>query len=329
MTSRTCVAVALFVLGVSSMTGEAHADIKMLRAPLSAGRLAFTYIDGAAVDIYVVDFRTMQPTALVKSPADDEYPTWSPDGSRLVFYSDQAKDREIYSIRADGTDLKRLTNSPGPDEDPDWSPDGKQIVFQSSRANRGNGRSLFVMNADGSKPRPLALLPKTNSVPRWSPRGDEVLFSTNQFWPGWDLMVLNLKSKKVQQLTRGFKSYCRGFWDYTGSSFVFAYGAGSEIDLWEQKRGEEQPRPFLSRPGREYDPVWADKGRKWFFVGETAPGNDHFEVFLFDRESGLTEQITESTGSIRFLSWTEMPTLTELSEQVRKEVQESVAPLSR
>jgi len=49
------------------------------------------------------------------------YPTWSPDGSRLAFYSNvRDSNYELYTIGSDGSDLVRLTSSTYYDSDPDW-----------------------------------------------------------------------------------------------------------------------------------------------------------------------------------------------------------------
>jgi TolB protein len=50
-----------------------------------------------------------------------------------VFVTDRDGDYEIYSIRVDGTDLRRLTRSQGIDAHPAWSPDGEWIAFASAR----------------------------------------------------------------------------------------------------------------------------------------------------------------------------------------------------
>lgn len=61
---------------------------------------------------------------LTNAESNNENPSWSPDGSKIVFMSDRDGNHEIYSMNADGSGQTRLTNSPGRDEFPAWSPDG-------------------------------------------------------------------------------------------------------------------------------------------------------------------------------------------------------------
>jgi Tol biopolymer transport system component len=67
-------------------------------------------------------------------PHRDRVPRWSPDGSRIAFYSNRSGKYEIWSVKPDGSDLKRLTDLPErPTRYPIWSPDGKRLLFSSPR----------------------------------------------------------------------------------------------------------------------------------------------------------------------------------------------------
>ncbi len=61
----------------------------------------------------------------------------------IAFYSNRDGNYKIYSIRPDGSDLKRLTFDPASDQTPAWSPDGTRIAFSSLRD--GN-RDIYVVN---------------------------------------------------------------------------------------------------------------------------------------------------------------------------------------
>ncbi len=77
-----------------------------------------------------------------------------------------APNEEIYVMKADGSEQRRLTNHPGPDVDPDWSPDGRMIAFERA-SEPSKIDQVFVMSADGGQPAPLTTLPSANGHPGW------------------------------------------------------------------------------------------------------------------------------------------------------------------
>ena len=71
-------------------------------------------------DIYIHDLATDRTVQLTQNAGNNESPTWSPDGRHLVFESSRNGSRQIYSMLADGTKLRRLT-SEGNNVNPSWS----------------------------------------------------------------------------------------------------------------------------------------------------------------------------------------------------------------
>jgi TolB protein len=59
------------------------------------------------------------------------------------------KGYDVFSVKPDGTDLKRLTETPGYDAEAVYSPDGKKILFTSAR---DGDLELYTINPDGSAP---------------------------------------------------------------------------------------------------------------------------------------------------------------------------------
>jgi WD40 repeat protein len=66
---------------------------------------------------------------LTNDPARDRGPRWSPDGISLIFYSDRGGKYEVWSIRPDGSELRRIGEYPGASvTQPLFSPDGSRIA---------------------------------------------------------------------------------------------------------------------------------------------------------------------------------------------------------
>jgi len=279
------------------------AEIRLRPNNIEKGKLALSLIDGKSSDVYVIDFAKDTITPLVPSPVVDEYPSFSPDGKKITFYSDRSGDREIWVVNTDGTNLTQLTNRPGPDEDASWSPDGTKIVFQ--RGNKGEEReNLYTMNADGSDVQKLTRSRDKNAVPRWSPDGKYIAFTTTAHWPGWDVDLFELATKKRIRTTSGLKTSCRPGWNPTGDKFAFSAGNmdSMEIYIHDMKTGEQTQLTDL--PGRDYDAVWHDDGKRVFFVAEKNKGKGDWELFVTDIETKKPVRLTDTNkGGIRYLSW--------------------------
>ena len=86
------------------------------------GKIAFDTDRDGNYEIYVMDADGSNQTNLTNNPAQDGYPSWSPDGSVIAFISDRDGNYEIHVMDADGSNLTNLTNNPASDGSPSWLP---------------------------------------------------------------------------------------------------------------------------------------------------------------------------------------------------------------
>ena len=107
---------------------------------------------------------------MADDPAYDASPDWSPDGTRIAFYSPNRHisgwGYGIYVMNVDGSGQTNLTNNPQHDLLPDWSPDGTRIRFAP---NRDGQFEIYAMNTDGSGQTNLTCNSFADVDPAWRP----------------------------------------------------------------------------------------------------------------------------------------------------------------
>jgi len=106
------------------------------------------------------------------------HPAWSPDGSLIAFNAGAFdRDRGVYLMRPDGTDIRRITATPGYDDDfvPTWSPDGRHLAFTLNGQVGGAGQreNLWMVDVDASNEHRVDAAAFLGSA-TWSPDGQRL-----------------------------------------------------------------------------------------------------------------------------------------------------------
>lgn len=116
-------------------------------------------------------------TRLTFSVDGDSDPSFSPDGTKIVFSSYRTLSHEIFVMNADGSNVMQLTAhySQTPPT-PVFSPDGTKIAFMSRRSGDSE---IMLMNADGTNEVNLTNEPGSDTRPEFSPDGSKIAYNRN------------------------------------------------------------------------------------------------------------------------------------------------------
>jgi Tol biopolymer transport system component len=192
----SCAAVAL-AAGTTAASGQARPDAagtssQAAAAAVANGRIAFSEWDllpGGNLtghsDVYTInpDGTARRQLTHVSATQAAGAPDWSPDGTKIVYESNQTGDYRIWVMNADGSGQRQLTNDPGfADLEPAWSPDGTRILFSRCDDHLGMiaGCDLVVMNAAGTGMRRLAGGHWTYVRGEYSPDGRHIVVAADR-----------------------------------------------------------------------------------------------------------------------------------------------------
>ena len=151
------------------------------------GQIAFASDRTGLPQVWLVNADGTGSHQITEMPEGACQPSWSPDGSKLVFISPCAFNQEMYPgaslfiINADGTNLTPLPTIPGGDFDPAWSPDGTRIAFTSLRDF--NRAQIYVINLEDNSVQSLSNNTVRDFQPAWYPDGSLLAFISTRRGP--------------------------------------------------------------------------------------------------------------------------------------------------
>ena len=164
--------------------GTPAADTGLRLSP-DEKRLAVSRLDlqAGSADIWLIDLARNNPSRFTFDPANEGSPTWSPDGSHIIFASNRGGMANMYQRLSNGTGndelLLKLSEPSGPH---DWSPDGRFILFGVLSPKTGSDLWLLPLFGD-QKPAPFIQTEFSETQGRFSPDGRWIAYASNESGP--------------------------------------------------------------------------------------------------------------------------------------------------
>lgn len=234
------------------------------------------------------------PVVLVTDTVNAMSPAWSPDGSQIVFASEETSGfRALFVINVDGTSLRQLTDGSGNDFSPAWSPDGTQIAFGTYRQETGNG-DIYLMNADGSNQRALTTHPGFDGEPVWSPDGSRIAFYSDRNGQR-DIYVMDADGANLAQLTNSPASQQDPVWSPDGSRIAYhAWDENGIGDIYMMNADGSEPVQLTDGPTSNHSPAWSPDGTRIAYASEL---NDQTDIYVVDVQNPSEKiRVTWHTG---------------------------------
>jgi Tol biopolymer transport system component len=215
--------------------------------------IAFFSDRGGNPDIYVMNSDGSQIEQLTRDAfaslyftksSEDSNPSWSPDGTQLVFESGRRNqmmtyiNHDIYVMGADGSNVRRLTDDGADEGSPRWSPDGESIAyvrmeyFSNQAPIENPAWDIYVMNADGTDPMQLTSDPSNELEPSWSPDGTRIAFISDRNGRNFDIYVMNADGSNITQVTDDSANEFGPAWSPDGKHIIFNSDRNGNVQLF-------------------------------------------------------------------------------------------------
>jgi TolB protein len=307
-----------------------------MEAEPGGGEIAFTVNRAGWNEIWLMEADGTDRRRLteVEPPQNDASgsasPAWSPDGSQIAFAAqigtraEDPRSTEIYVMRADGTDRRRLTTNEDLDASPSWSPDGEQIAFMritdpgTAKARSG----IFVIDADGGGEVQLTRTrsPTFDGTAAWSPDGSMIAFTRSsvsglgserpEFQAG--IFVVRVLGHQTKELASE-----GGDPDWSPDGQLIAFTSARDLfgqtcfhecspngEIYVMRADRRQQRRLTTSAASDASPAWSPDSRLIAFVSDRSSPEEHEnEIYVMNADGGDTRRITENDVSDLEPAW--------------------------
>jgi Tol biopolymer transport system component len=265
---------------------------------VAQGVIAFTSKRSGNLDIWRIKGDGTTPVQLTDNPADDDWPAYSPDYTKIAFVSNRDGNEEIYVMNADGTSATRLTNSNGRDYAPQWAPDGTQIVFVSERGETTG--DIFVMNANGTNQVRITVDPAPDVEPSWG--GERIAFTSRRSGTNQIYTVNPDGSGLFGPLTTTGANY-QPKWNTLGNRIAFVSDRDGNPEIYTMRQGGEEQFRLTNNTTPDYWPAYAPNNSKIVFVADKDPALSNTELYTMNIDGSTQERITIQPDKDEHPSW--------------------------
>jgi len=254
--------------------------------------------------IFIMNADGSNQTQITNNPiSSDTNPSWSPDGTKIVFSSDIDGQYgfHIFIMNADGSNQTQITNNPiSSDTNPSWSPDGTKIVF-SSDIDGQYGSNIYVMDSDGTNitlltTDPNAIAESFNKNASWSPGGTKILFSSDMAGQyGSNIYVMDSDGANITRLTTDQNAFDENpSWSPDGTKISFSSDIegqyGSNIYVMDSD-GANITRLTTDQNAFDTNPSWSPDGTKIVFISNI-DGQYGFHIYVMDSDGANITRLT-------------------------------------
>jgi TolB protein len=179
------------------------------------------YVENGKTDIALYELASGESTFLAVDDAWEWLPSYSPDGSSIVFNSFRSGNSDLYLLDLETMELRQLTDAMSYDAHAQFSPDGQSVLYheQTSKTDFNIKR---IDLADG-RVQELGKEAGEESYASWSPDGKFIAYASDRNQePGVaDIFIMNNVGETIRTVTNFPAKDGYPFWSPDGKYLYF------------------------------------------------------------------------------------------------------------
>lgn len=229
---------------------------------VSQTQIAFVARNGKEKELYAMDLDGAGLRPLTRDRSIAVSPSWSPDGSLLLFTSYRAgKGPQVLVHSIDNGKSYLVSGRTGLNTSASYSPDGLEIACTLSLD--GNPE-IYRLDARGGSPRRLTKQPSIDTSPCWSPTGQEIAFTSDRSGSP-QVYLMDREGGNVRRLTYDVSYTDSPAWSPKGDRIAFVSRTSGGFDLYVCKPDGSGVRTVVTGGSNE-NPKWSPDGRHLVFA---------------------------------------------------------------
>lgn len=262
--------------------------------------LFYTYRhDSEGAELYTIEPDSKKLKRLTNTYYNEWWSDFSVVDERIYFSSDKGKSSrfggsEIFSMKADGSDMKQLTITADTTLfliDPDVSPNGSKVAYCYDCIGKETNSEIYIMNADGSDPINLTNHPSNDRNPSWSPNGEKLLFSSDRSG-NYELYVLDIALGELTQITKSSTNSTQGDWSIN-DEIVFVSDEDGDKEIIIMKLDGSNRKQLTNNIAQDVLPAWSPDGLKIAFSSYRRGNMDKGDIYMINSDGTGEELLTK------------------------------------
>lgn len=254
------------------------------------GKIAYCQRRQGFWQIEIANLDGSKPQALTKSPVDKRYPSWSPDGKKIAYVTNEG---ELWIMDKNGRNNRKISLPILHISQPRWSPDSKRIIFVSYQDLYHGDSEIWEVDLETLKLSKLVSRPWLQYDPNYSPDGSNLLFTDGPELYAQDIRQLNLKTGDIVQRTdnQPYDYDMQPVYSADGEKIIFSSNQDGNYDIWIMDKFGQDRLNLTHNPAYDIMPQISVDGSWIFFLSDRT---GILEAWQMDIQGNNLTQITNS-----------------------------------